>query len=80
MKDSRPKSKAAEMRQRRKTGKQRQTWMRWGLLALGVIALGAAFFWPRVSAKPLSPERLAADPEIGPASAPVTIIEYSDFG
>jgi protein-disulfide isomerase len=51
------------------------------VVVIGVLAIAAYLLWPRNSAVPaLSAARLAADPSIGPANAPVTLIEYGDFG
>jgi hypothetical protein len=51
-------------------------------LLVGILALlgMAAWLWLRPRPAPLSPTRLADDPARGPANAPVTIIEYGDFG
>jgi len=63
--------------QRKKRG-QRRLIIGLGLFAL--FALVAFVFWPQPKAGAVSPERLADDPSLGPASAPATIIEYGDFG
>lgn len=49
-------------------------------VAAGVVVLIAYLVWPRAHPQQLSPAQLANDPAIGPASAPVTIVEYADFG
>lgn len=50
-------------------------------VVVSVLAIAAYLLWPRSSAVPALPAaRLAADPAIGPANAPVTLIEYGDFG
>jgi protein-disulfide isomerase len=58
----------------------RQQWLTIGAVVLGVVAIGAYLFWPRPHPLPVSTTRLDADPAIGPATAPVTIVEYGDFG
>ena len=49
-------------------------------VAAGVVVVIAYLVWPRAHPQQLSPAQLANDPAIGPASAPVTIVEYADFG
>jgi protein-disulfide isomerase len=49
------------------------------ILALLVISAGY-IFWPRSSNGAVSTSGLADDPSLGPPDAPVTIIEYGDFG
>ncbi len=50
-------------------------------VVVSVLAIAAYLLWPRGSAAPALPAaRLATDPSIGPANAPVTLIEYGDFG
>ena len=36
--------------------------------------------WPKPEAEPLTAERLEANPALGATNAPITIIEYGDFG
>jgi protein-disulfide isomerase len=46
-----------------------------------VAVVAAVNFWPRAGASPqLNTARLASDPTLGPASAPITPVEYGDFG
>src|SRR5689334_21025620 len=49
-------------------------------VAAGVVVLIAYLIWPRAHPQQLAPAQLASDPAIGPVSAPVTIVEYADFG
>ena len=66
----------------------RRRWLlapRWywvGVALAGVAAVAVIFtFWPRAgSAAPLSAARLARDPSLGLASAPIRLVEYGDFG
>jgi protein-disulfide isomerase len=46
---------------------------------LALILVGY-LLWPHASVPPLSAARLALDPSLGPANAPVSLIEYGDFG
>ena len=60
----------------------RRRWL-WASAALvGLVAVAAAVsFWPRAGGvAPLSAARLARDPSLGLASAPITLVEYGDFG
>jgi protein-disulfide isomerase len=45
-----------------------------------LFTLAAFVFRSQPKAEAVSTDRLADDPSLGPASAPVTIIEYGDFG
>ena len=53
-----------------------------GAALVGLVAVAAAVsFWPRAGGvAPLSAARLARDPSLGLASAPITLVEYGDFG
>ena len=80
MKSDTIKGKPSSVRQRKHQERQRQSWITYGVITL-IVALALVYLaWPRPKAQPLSAERLAADPALGPISAPATIIEYADFG
>jgi protein-disulfide isomerase len=55
---------------------------RWlgGLLVLALIVLAAWVLWPKPGASPNASANLNNEPSLGPADAPVTLIEYGDFG
>jgi uncharacterized membrane protein len=67
---------------RHQAGPARQRWLWVGAALLGLVVVAAAVnYWPRVGAPPqLSAARLASDPTLGPAGAPITLVEYGDFG
>ena len=69
----------SKIRQRRQKQKQVNRNLRIGIIVIVALVM-IAVVWPRPKADPLSAERLEADPVLGPADAPVTIIEYGDFG
>lgn len=77
------KSKASGYQSKVQQQKQRQKQLNRnlsiGIVAIVVVAL-IVVSWPKPEAKPLTAERLEMDPTLGPADAPVTIIEYADFG
>jgi protein-disulfide isomerase len=73
----------AEVRQHERRGGKGAPirWKRLALALMAVIALGAAgVLWPRPSPQAQAPASLADEPSLGPADAPVTIVEYGDFG
>jgi protein-disulfide isomerase len=61
-------------------------WLFISVAALGLLIVGALVVFPRLNFKPgqtptpTSPAPMDAAPALGPKSAPVTIIEYGDFG
>ena len=68
------------IREKRRRAQRRKRLLAAGVGALALLALAAFIFWPRPQSEPVSPARLADDPSLGPTSAPVTIVEYADFG
>ena len=70
-----------QIRQEQRRGKQkRQRLIQAGVVGLVLLLAAAYLLWPRPQALAVSPERLNNDPSLGPPDAPVTIIEYGDFG
>ena len=71
---------AAHPARRRWLWASRWNWV--GAALVGLAAIAVIFtFWPRAgSAAALSAARLARDPSLGLASAPITLVEYGDFG
>src|SRR5262249_34687227 len=47
---------------------------------IGVVLLGLYLVRSRSPAQPIAAARQVEDPALGPATAPVTIVEYGDFG
>ncbi len=75
-------SKRPTRNKRHPTGPASSRWLWVGAALLGLAAVvAAANYWQRSSASPqLSAARLASDPTLGPAGAPLTLVEYGDFG
>jgi hypothetical protein len=75
-------SKRPTRNKRHRPGPAASRWLWVGAALLGLVAIAAAVnYWPRVGAAPkLSAARLASDPTLGPAGAPITLVEYGDFG
>lgn len=70
-----------QIRQERRQGKQkRQRLIQAGVIGLVLLLAVGYLLWPRPQALAVSPERLNDDPFLGAAEAPVTIVEYGDFG
>jgi len=69
-----------EIRERQRVAREKRRRLTIGVTVVAVLVLGAFVFWPRPSAEPVEASRLADDPALGPATAPVTIVEYGDFG
>ena len=74
------KSRKQQILERRRRQKQRQHRLVIGLGMVALFVLVVSVFWPHPKAEAVSSDRLADDPFLGTASAPVTIIEYGDFG
>lgn len=68
-----------KIRQRRQKQKQLNRNLSIGIAVIVLLAL-IVVSWPRPKTEQLSAERLEADPALGASDAPVTIIEYGDFG
>lgn len=66
-------------REQRHVAARRKGWWSIAVFALGGL-LVAALLRPDSQPPPVSETRLADDPAIGSPSAPVTLIEYGDFG
>jgi hypothetical protein len=75
-------SKSRAGRGRGPTERARPAWIWIGVAVLGLLAVvAAASLWPRTGQAPqVSEARLASDPSLGPATAPLTLVEYGDFG
>ena len=69
-----------EIRERQRAARERCRRLTIGVTVIAVLVLGAFVFWPRPQAEPVGASRLVDDPALGPATAPVTIVEYGDFG
>jgi protein-disulfide isomerase len=79
------KPKQAGSKQREDGSVARRTFpLNWKWLAaalVAVVALGTiGVLWPRSSSQTGVSSSLADEPSLGPADAPVTIVEYGDFG
>jgi protein-disulfide isomerase len=68
-----------KVRQQRLRQKQLNRYLSIGIAAIVVIAL-IIVSWPKPEPKQLPEGRLGSDPALGASDAPVTIIEYGDFG
>ena len=79
MAKSQSSSHKRKIRQQKKKQKQLNRNLSIGIALIVVLAL-IVISWPKPEAEPLSAERLEADPALGASGAPVTIIEYGDFG
>ena len=82
MKEGKRKSKKPKQtrRLRRDENRKRQRLIQAGIVALVLLLAAGYFLWPRPQAQAVSADRLNDDPTLGAANAPVTIIEYGDFG
>jgi protein-disulfide isomerase len=68
-----------KVQQQKQRQKQLNRYLSIGIAAVVVVAL-IIVSWPKPEAKPLTEARLESDPALGPSNAPVTIVEYGDFG
>lgn len=73
-------SRREERRMQRERQRRRQRILQIGALVVILSAAAAAVFWPRPQARGVTGERLLLDPVIGAEDAPVTIVEFGDFG
>ena len=69
-----------EMHERQHAAREQRRRLTIGITVVAVLVLGAFIVWPPSPAEPVEASRLADDPALGPATAPVTIVEYGDFG
>jgi protein-disulfide isomerase len=70
----------------------RLKWLSLSAVVLGLLVVGALIVWPHLNSQPVAarpstpipvptdPAPMAAAPALGPETAPVTIVEYADFG
>ena len=58
----------------------RDHWLTISVILVVLLAAGGYTFWPRSAPSGVSSARLEENPSIGPSNAPVTIVEYGDFG
>jgi len=79
-KQSPSKRKKQTLSQQRQDTRKRLRYLRIGAAVIGLFLVLGYFLWPRPKALAVSQERLSDDPFIGSISAPVTIVEYGDFG
>ena len=79
MKDNKTASKKKKQTLRQEKRK-RQRYLRISAAAIGLSMVLGYFLWPRPQAQAVSQDRLNDDPIIGSINAPVTIVEYGDFG
>ena len=82
MKEEKRKSKKPKQTRqlRHDENRKRQRFIQAGIVALVLLLAAGYFLWPRPQAQAVSADRLNDDPTLGAANAPVTIIEYGDFG
>ena len=67
--------------QRKQRPKQIRSWRKTGVIVVAVaVILGAGLLLTRQSSHSMGAAVLADEPALGPSTAPVTIVEYGDFG
>jgi protein-disulfide isomerase len=74
------KSKKQIRQEQHRDKQKRQRLIQAGVIGLVLLLAAGYLLWPRPQALAVSPERLNDDPFLGAADAPVTIVEYGDFG
>jgi len=67
-------------RRREPVARDRQRWLLIGIALIGVMLIGLYLVGSRSPAQPIAAARWVEDPALGPATAPVAIVEYGDFG
>lgn len=71
---------ARRIADRHRARPSRSRWLMIGGVAIAAMIGGAAVVLLRPQAAPVEAVRLSDDPALGPETAPVTIVEYGDFG
>lgn len=76
--DQKQRNQRIEDRHRAERGRQR--WLMFGSVAIAALLAGAYMLWRPSQEGKVDAARLSDDPALGPKTAPVTIVEYGDFG
>lgn len=72
---------AANKQGNRPTGARgERRWLLFGSVAILALFIGAYTLWHPLPEEALGAGRVSDDPALGPETAPVTIVEYGDFG
>ena len=71
---------ARRIADRHRARPSRSRWLMIGGVSIAAMIGGAAVVLLRPQAAPVEAVRLSDDPSLGPNNAPVTIVEYGDFG
>ena len=74
------KDEARRIADRHRARPSRSRWLMIGSVTIAAMIGGAALFLLRPQAPPVEAARSSDDPALGPETAPVTIVEYGDFG